>query len=101
MSRIKIDVSGIKDKIKRNALFSSIIILSKGEGIGSYFTSPFEVVLEGEKESLLRVLDELDATVLCSLSEGIRVSMTFDGDTHSSSADKGVQRDSLKYRGLK
>ncbi|GBD38786.1 hypothetical protein HRbin37_01044 [bacterium HR37] len=32
MSRIKIDASGIKDKIKRNALFSSIIVLSKREG---------------------------------------------------------------------
>lgn len=80
MSKIKIAVSpwGTR-KTGMGDFISSLILISKEKRVQCQLTSPTGVVIEGDKETLLEILNELDNGSFNKLINGVSITMEFDG----------------------
>lgn len=60
-------------------LMPSFILLSKENGVKCQLAFPAEDIIEGDKETLLEILDELDNTSISTADNKFAMSVEFDG----------------------
>ena len=60
-------------------LIASFILLSKEKGVKCKLTLPTEAIIEGDKETLLEILDELESTSTSTADNKFAISVEFDG----------------------
>ncbi len=60
-------------------LMASFMLLSKEKGVECKLTFPTEAIIEGDKETLLEILDELDSTSISTADNKFAISVEFDG----------------------
>ncbi|MBI2486467.1 MAG: hypothetical protein HYW01_05830 [Deltaproteobacteria bacterium] len=60
-------------------LMASFILLSKEKGVKCKLTFPTEAIIEGDKKTLLEILDELDSTSFSTADNKLAISVEFDG----------------------
>lgn len=71
-------------------LLASFILLSKEKGVKCKLTLPTEAIIEGDKETLLEILDELESTSTSTADNKFAISVEFDGsdDKHFTQEDE-------------
>jgi uncharacterized protein YqgV (UPF0045/DUF77 family) len=57
---------------------SSLILLSKGKGVNCQLTSPTEATIEGDEDTLLEILDQIDRSQSVQNGRGFAIAMEFE-----------------------
>lgn len=70
-------------------LIASFILLSKEKGVKCKLTLPTEAIIEGDKETLLEILDELESTSTSTADNKFAISVEFDGSDDKSFTKEG------------
>ena len=79
MPKMRVTVSP-SDKENRivKALISSLILLSKGKGADCQLISPTEATIEGDRDTLLEILDQIDRSLSVQGERGFTIAMEFE-----------------------
>jgi uncharacterized protein YqgV (UPF0045/DUF77 family) len=79
MSRMRVTIYP-SDKENRTAkgLISALILLSKERGVNCQLASPTEATIEGDQDTLLEILDQIDRSQSVQKERGFAIAMGFE-----------------------
>ncbi len=75
--RITISPSDSENRIIKGFI-SSLILLSKGKGANSQLISPTEATIEGDQDTLLEILDQIDGSEPVQEERGFAIAIEFE-----------------------
>ncbi|MBI2486367.1 MAG: hypothetical protein HYW01_05305 [Deltaproteobacteria bacterium] len=80
MPKMKISVPpSYRGRADTGDFMPSLILMSKGKGVKCQHTSPSAAIIEGDKETLLEILNELDNVSFSPIANGFSIAMELDG----------------------